>query len=249
MSYESCKDIDWIDLLKAAVKFELDDLITAIEKILITKNEKLIQQNILSVHEYALFTVKLSKLLDHCNQTMALHPDIIFKTNNILCLPKKTLINLLQNDDLNMKEGDIWMSVIEWAVGQVPGLANNPNNWSADEINTVKGLITDCVPHVRFVDIDHEELYEKFVLYDELLSPKLRHDIFAHYLHKTQQHNRNRLLRGYNTVDEIETHKSDFEEVKYAYTDVRNIEYAVPEVRECICRDIPYGVAETETKC
>jgi len=81
-----------------------------------------------------------------------------------------------------MKEGDIniWMSVIEWAIGQVPGLTNNPNSWSSGEVNIIKSLVADYILHVKFVDIPYEELCEKFVLYDELLPAKLRHDILHH---------------------------------------------------------------------
>ena len=203
MSYDRYEDIDWVNLLKGAVKLELDDLITAIERLLITKSKELIQPNILVVQKFALSTARLNRLLNYCNQTMASHPDIIFKSNNLSSLPKETLITLLQNDDLNMKEGDIWMAVIEWAIGQVPGLTNDPNNWSPDEVNTIKGLVADCIPHVRFVDIAYEELFEKFVLYLELLPRKLRNDIFAHHLHKNKTTSRDHPLRGYMNKKDI----------------------------------------------
>ena len=165
---------------------------------MITKNEELVQQHILIVQKFALTTVKLNKLLDYCNQTMISRPEIIFKSNNLLRLSKETLNNLLQNDDLNMKEGDIWMSVIEWAVGQISGLKNDPNNWTADEISTIKSLVADSIPHIRFVDIPYRELCEKFVLYDELLPAKLRHDILFHHLQsKNKPDGPNQPLRGY----------------------------------------------------
>ena len=171
---------------------------------MITKNEELIQQNILTVQKFALSTARLNKLLNYCNQTMASHPEIIFKSNNLLSLPKETLITLLQKDDFNMKEGDIWMSVIRWAIGQISGLKNDPNNWSADEISTIKGLVADYIPHIRFVDIPYEELCEKFVLYDELLPAKLRHDILFHHLqNKNKLSGQNRPLRGYKIVEAV----------------------------------------------
>src|SRR6185369_5210511 len=89
VSYELCKNIDWINLIEGAVKFELDELVAAIEDLLITKNEEWIQQNILPIQEYAQSTVKLNRLLDYCNQTMLLHPEIIFKSNYLSRLPKE----------------------------------------------------------------------------------------------------------------------------------------------------------------
>jgi len=57
-------------------------------------------------------------------------PDIILKSNNMADLPKATFINLLKNDELNMDEGDVWMSVIQWAVNQIAGLTDNPTSWT-----------------------------------------------------------------------------------------------------------------------
>ena len=53
MSYDSCKNIGWFSLLDGASKFELVDLLIAIESYLIDKQNEWIQQNILTVHKYA----------------------------------------------------------------------------------------------------------------------------------------------------------------------------------------------------
>src|SRR6185312_11182118 len=62
MSYDLCKNAGWINLLDGASKFELVDLLIAIESYLIDKQNEWIQQNILTVHKYA-STVSLNKLL------------------------------------------------------------------------------------------------------------------------------------------------------------------------------------------
>jgi len=114
VSYDLCKDIGWISLLDGARKFELLDLLTALETYLIGKQSEWIQQNILTVHKYALSTASLNGLLGYCNRILVSNPDIIFKSNNLASLPKETLITLLKSDDLSMDEDDIWMSVIQW---------------------------------------------------------------------------------------------------------------------------------------
>ena len=53
MSYDLCKDIDWMRLLDGASKFELFDLLTGIKTCLIDKQKDWIQQNILTVHKLA----------------------------------------------------------------------------------------------------------------------------------------------------------------------------------------------------
>jgi len=108
---------------------------------------------------------------------MASHPDIIFKSNDIACLPKETLITLLKNPDLDMNDDDIWTSVVQWAIKQSPGLENDPDNWSSNDINTIKDIIADCIPHIRVFNIPLESI----ILYAELLPRKLRRDIMNHH--------------------------------------------------------------------
>src|SRR5438128_6604095 len=87
----SCVDMDWISLLTGASKFELNNLILAIGNYLIDQQEKWIQQNILTIHKYTLSTGSLNGLLDYCNKIMVSQPDVILKSNDIVCLPKETL--------------------------------------------------------------------------------------------------------------------------------------------------------------
>src|SRR6185369_1885516 len=175
--YDSCKLVGWISLLDGASKLELFDLLIAIETYLIEKQKEWIQQNIITVHEYALSAAPLNRLLGYCNRLMVSHPDIIFKSNNFATLPKETLINLLKNDDLSMEEDDIWMLVMQWATKQVPELELgndlNIDNWSSNDINTVKDIIADCIPHIRFFNMSPD----KALLFDDLLPRKLRRDI------------------------------------------------------------------------
>src|SRR5438128_3163728 len=109
---------------------------------------------------------------------MVSEPGIILKSND---LPKESLITLLKNDELNMDEGEIWLSVIQWAIKQVPGLVNDPTSWSSSNVNTIKDIIAECIPHIRFFNISYEEVVEKVIPYDDLLPSKLRHEI--HYYH------------------------------------------------------------------
>ena len=89
---------------------------------------------------------------------MALYPDIIFKSNDIASIPKETLIALLKDDELSMDEGDIWLSVVKWATKQVPGLVNEPDSWTSNDFNTVKSIISDCIPHIRFFNISANDM-------------------------------------------------------------------------------------------
>src|SRR5438874_11491334 len=155
MSYDSCKSAGWIKLLDGARKFELIDLLAAIETYLIDQENEWIQQNVLSIHKHATSTASLNKLQAYCNRMIVSHPDIIFKSNDLATLPKETLITLLKNDELSMDEDDIWVSVVEWATKQVPELelGTDPEDWSSNDTKTIKNIITDCILHIRLFSI------------------------------------------------------------------------------------------------
>src|SRR6185503_1543803 len=110
----SCENISWVVLLQGASTLGLSTFCTAIGDYLIERHEEWLKRNISTVYNYASSTDSLQKLGDHCNQLMASFPDIVLKSNNVVDLPKATFISLLKNDELNMEEIDIWLSVIQW---------------------------------------------------------------------------------------------------------------------------------------
>ena len=182
MSYGLCKNIGWFSLLDGASKFELFDLLTAVEPYLIEKENEWIQQNILTVRNFAASNTSLNRLMAYCNRVMVSHPDIIFQSNDLATLPKESLITLLKSDELSMDEDDIWISVVQWAIKQVPELelGTDPDDWSSDDTNTIKDIIADCIPHIRFFSIS----LKKVILYEDLLPKKLRHDILNYHADK-----------------------------------------------------------------
>src|SRR6185312_5444607 len=96
-------------------------------------------------------------------------------------LPKESLITLLKNDELDIDEDDILTSVIQWATKQVPELElSDINNWSSDDLNTVKETMADCIPHIRFFNISSDNI----MLYEDLLPKKLRHDVLKYHCDK-----------------------------------------------------------------
>src|SRR5438874_6796195 len=91
ISCDLCKNIGWFSLLDVTSKFELFDLLTAVETYLIEMENEWIQQNILTVCNFAVSNTSLNRLMAYCNRVMVSHPDIIFQSNDLATLPKETL--------------------------------------------------------------------------------------------------------------------------------------------------------------
>ena len=182
MTFSSSEVVDWISLLNVSCRFELDTFVIAIGDYLINHQKEWINHNIFAIYECALSSRLLNRLLDYCNNIMISSPDIIFKSDSLMSLSKDTLITLLRHDELNMKEIDIWTSVMEWATKQVSGLVNEPDDWSSEDVTTIKAIVSDCIPHIRFFNLTSEDFQKKVVPYDELLTKELRRDVmFYHF--------------------------------------------------------------------
>ena len=189
VTYDSREVINWISLLDVACRFELDNFVITVGDYLVSHQKEWIQHNIFAIHKCALSSSPLNKLLNYCNNIMVSSPEIMFKFDNLANLPKETLITLLKHDELNMKEIDIWTSVIQWATNQVAGLVNDPDSWSSEDVTKVRAIISDCVHHIRFFNITSEDFQEKIFPYDELLTKELRRDIVSYHTNKSTNQN------------------------------------------------------------
>ena len=180
----SCEGVSWIVLLEGANKLGLNAFCTAIGDYLTKQHEQWIKQNVLTVYNHAMSTNSLQKLGDYCNQLILTSPDIILKSDNMANLPKATFISLLKNDELNMDEGDVWMSAVQWAVNQISGvtITDNPANWSSKDVNAVKNTLAECIPHIRFFNMSAKVFNEKVAPFIELLPRELRSDLLYYHL-------------------------------------------------------------------
>ena len=113
VTYDSSEVVNWVGLLDIACRFELDNFVIKVGDYLLSHQKEWIQHNIFAVHKCALSSSLLNKLLNYCNNIMLSSPEIMFKSDNLASLPKETLIALLKQEKLNMKEIDIWTSVIQ----------------------------------------------------------------------------------------------------------------------------------------
>jgi len=191
--------------LEGANKLGLSTFCAAIGDHLIEQHKEWIKQNVLAVHNFASSTDSLQKLGAYCNQLMLSSPGIIFKSGNMVNLPKATLISLLKNDELDMEEVDIWLSVVQWVITQIPGLSDSPTNWSPNDVNAVKDIITECMPHIRFFNMPSEELSERVVSYIEILPKELLCDLICYHMQKNYKPKTQKLPRRKRQLPDVDS--------------------------------------------
>ena len=183
MTHDSSEVINWVSLLDVACRSELDNFVITVGDYLVNHQKEWIKTNVITVYNHhALSSNLVKRLLDHCNQIMVSMPKVIIESGGLGSIPKETSIYLLRHDRLNLEEIDIWILVVQWAIKQVPGLVDEPNDWSSADVVKVREHMSDFIPYIRFFNIPTNDFREKVVPYDELLSKELRRDLLHYQL-------------------------------------------------------------------
>ena len=86
---------------------------------------------------------------------------VTVKSLDFSTLPEKLLVSIIQNDDLQMDEVEIWKHVLKWGLAQNPGLSSDPSNCSKDDFNVLKNTLQQCIPFVRFYNFAPKEFLDK----------------------------------------------------------------------------------------
>ena len=108
---------------------------------------------------------------------MAKYPDKIFESENFTSLPENALISLIKRDDLQMDEGKIWDDVIRWGIAQSTDLPTDTKDWSHENFLTIKNILRNCLPLIRYFHMSIKDIYDKVKPYRNILEENLWDDI------------------------------------------------------------------------
>ncbi|CAB4412288.1 unnamed protein product [Rhizophagus irregularis] len=180
----SLNDHDNLEIFKvllAADELLIQELVDYLQKYFIENKSKWMEQHFGFVHRASFQSNSLLKLQKFCTDFMLKSPEKIFKSLDVTLLPEKTLVQVIQRDDLQMKEVEVWERVLKWGLAQNPKIFSDPNTWSNDDFKTMKNTLKNCLPFINFFNSSPKDFqlvrpYEKLLklrLYEELLNSHL----------------------------------------------------------------------------
>ncbi|GES96352.1 carbohydrate-binding module family 13 protein [Rhizophagus clarus] len=103
----SVEEYDTSDLLKILVtanELNLQELSNYLQSFLVKNNASWIEQNFNLVYQTTFENNSFLELQKYCNNIISKKPDKLFKSLNFSSIPEKVLIQIIQNDDLQMRE-------------------------------------------------------------------------------------------------------------------------------------------------
>ena len=136
---------DILKILVVAKELSLQELDTYLQSFLIEKKRDWIEQNFSLIYKTSFENDSFSELQKYCTEHTTKHPDKIFQSPNFSSIPEKLLVSVIQNDNLQMSEVQIWEHILKWGHAQNPELSIDPTSLSKEDFNTLKNTLQQCV--------------------------------------------------------------------------------------------------------
>ncbi|POG73452.1 hypothetical protein GLOIN_2v1586633 [Rhizophagus irregularis DAOM 181602=DAOM 197198] len=140
------------------------------------------EQNFNLIYQTSFENNSFLELQKYCTDLMSKYPDKILKSLDFSSVPEKILISLIQSDNLQMSEIQVWENVLKWGLVQNPGLSSNPSNYSKDDFNSLKNTLQSCIPFIRFYNLTSQEFSDHILPYKEVLPEELYMDLLKTFL-------------------------------------------------------------------
>ena len=175
---ETYDTLDIIKILKAANELSLQELITYLQSYLIENSANWMEQNFNLVNQTSFEHDSFLKLQEFCTDLMSKEPEKVFKSLDFVSIPEKSLVSLLQNDNLQVNEIQVWEHVLKWGLAQNPEISSNSSNYSKDDFNALKNALKQCIPFIRFYHLTSKEFLYKVFNHKNVLPKELRVDLF-----------------------------------------------------------------------
>src|ERR1051325_1268816 len=108
-----------VELLIAADEMNLNELVEHLQQHITGINHDWIVQNGPKLFN-AISRRKgvFSKLEEYCNDVMSQEPKLLIDSNELWGLDDEALLSIVQLDNLNMKEIEIWENLIKWCIAK-----------------------------------------------------------------------------------------------------------------------------------
>src|SRR5256885_4066187 len=187
LSLEEHDTLDIIKILVAANELSLQDLTPHLQSFLIQNKANWLEQNFVLIYKTSFENDSFSELQKYCTDLISKEPDKIFNPLNFSSIPEKLLVSLIQGDNLQMSEIQVWENVLKWGLSQNPELSSDPEDFSKKDFNALKNSLQQCIPFIRFYNLSSEEFSDRILPYKKILPKELYKDLLKYFLNPNNQ--------------------------------------------------------------
>ncbi|EXX52111.1 uncharacterized protein OCT59_021265 [Rhizophagus irregularis] len=182
ISFEEFDNSDIVKIMIAANELSLHELIPYLESFLIENKANWVEENFDLIYETSFENNSFSKLQKYCKDLVSKEPSKIFNSPNFSSIPENLLITLVQNNNLQMNEIQVWEHVIKWGLAQNPELPSDPISFSKNDFNILRNTLQQCISYIRFHNLGSREFLKEVKPYKKILPKKLYNDLLDYFL-------------------------------------------------------------------
>ncbi|RHZ75058.1 hypothetical protein Glove_217g282 [Diversispora epigaea] len=165
------------ELLIAVNKLEFEELSEKLKNFFIKSKASWMKTHFFFVYHSIFKHNKFQNLENFCNDIIAKHPNLIFESTEFTSLPESALVSILNRDDLQMKESEIWDYLIKWGTSRNPTLPEKLEEWSEENFTTLKTTVQQCLPLIRYFHVSSSDVVDKIKPYKKILGRQLWNDL------------------------------------------------------------------------
>src|SRR5436190_9328621 len=173
---------DIIKCLEAANELSLQELITHLQLFLIKNKANWLEQNFNLVYQTSFKRDSFLELQKFCTDLITDEPGKILKSLDFISIPEKSLVSIIQNDNLKMSEIQVWEHVLKWGLAQNPELPSDFTNFSKEDFNALKKTLQQCVPLIKFHNLTSKEFKDGVLPYKKILPKELYKELLDTFL-------------------------------------------------------------------
>ncbi|RIA87325.1 hypothetical protein C1645_878102 [Glomus cerebriforme] len=224
LSLEEYDITDIIKILITANELNLQELISYLELFLIKNKTNWIDQNFDLIYQTSFENDSFLELQKYCIELISKEPNKIFNSTNLSSISEKVLISLIQHDNLQMSQIQIWENILKWGIAQNPELSSDPSIYSDDDFNALKNTLQKYIPFVKFTKFTYKEFLNKVYPYKKIIPEELFENLVKYFLDYDRNSYKITVEKEHSiaqhTLESGESTEQDSERTIYQYSKV-----------------------------
>ncbi|EXX62927.1 hypothetical protein RirG_157170 [Rhizophagus irregularis DAOM 197198w] len=182
LSLEEYDTLDIIKILVSSNELNLQELTTYLQFYLIENKTDWMEENFSLIYQTSFENDSFLELRKYCIDLISKEPNKIFNSINFSSISENLLFTIIQSDNLQMSEIQIWENVLRWGIAQNLDLPSDFTDYSQNDFNNLKNTLQRFIPFIKFYNLTSKEFLEKVFPYEKIFPEDLYRDLLRVYL-------------------------------------------------------------------
>lgn len=179
------ENVGWpnvVNLLVAADEICLDQLVDYVQDYFVANGLDWLRNNFYDVLFIIFAHDSFGKLQQSCSKIIARNPKN--HRHHFTQWPERLVVDVLQREDLQLEEIDVWDMIVRWGAAQVGLSPQNVTQWARGDFAELSKKINNCIRYVRFYHISAADFSSRVLPFRAALSDEVYNEILQYQIMK-----------------------------------------------------------------